>query len=646
LTILKNRRHGHGSLRNAEPRGRRRLLPKFGRDDELANGTSMKLSAPHLRRLQAGIESELRSNRPARDYLIAFAGAAVMAVVLFYAALGVLRATDRLPPPPVSGTWCIDSRLTWLKDNPDWKDAGLIAVGSSATWHNLDFGVVSPEAQTRGGVVNAAPCFLTFNQTRYLAEFLIQRASRVETVMMVLAPRDFQGCSRNPTAFFDPDLVDQFIAGDINKAWLRFRNFRLKDVFLHAIYADERKAQVQFDQFGSGPLFSEAPHTGYPFKPESDCYSELTRLADMLESKDIQFIAVTFPVMQGWAERYDPSGVMQAHFKSGIESAVASTKAIVVDGMAKWRAPDLSFTDPVHLQWPETAAFTRFIWQEARQQGADLPPLAEGDLSADVAIATPMADAITQNTPGQSEGYAAGVPEGFGWCSGSYKPEGSRAPPSDFTAVTGKGQVYPKAGAPAHASPGGSITVANAKTYVHLNASREWVLVQDQATDEIAGAHFVSDFSQEPGKRMKQNAQSDRSVVIGPPPAGYNDHFWLSKRGTYTAGTIDGVYVQMDMRTNDPNGKFVANVGADWWRDAGAGSADGLANQSAAGMSNWVELSTQWTTLRFYSGSTAQLQADPPPPLADGMPETSHRIVRRGANTASPCLSASQEQAR
>ena len=48
--------------------------------------------------------------------------------------------------------------------------------------------------------------------------------------------------------------------------------------------------------------------------------------------------------------------------------------------------------------------------------------------------------------------------------------------------------VYPKAGAPAHASPGGSITVANAKTYVHLNASREWVLVQDQATDEIAGA--------------------------------------------------------------------------------------------------------------------------------------------------------------
>jgi hypothetical protein len=257
-----------------------------------------------------------------------------------------------------------------------------------------------------------------------------------------------------------------------------------------------------------------------------------------------------------------------------------------------------------------------------------------------------MADAIIQNTPGQSEGYAAGVPEGYAWCSGSYKPEGSSAPRSDFTAVTGKGQVYPKAGAPAYANPGGSITVANAKTYVHLSTTREWILVQDQATDEIVGAHFVSDFSQKAGRRMRLNAQSDRSVVIGPPPAGYNDHFWLTKRGTYAAGSVDGVYVQMDMRTNHPNRNLVANVGADWWRDAGAGFVHGLANHSGAGISNWVELSTQWRTLRFYSWSTAQLQADPPPPLAGGMPETSHNITRRGANTSSPCLSASQDRPR
>jgi hypothetical protein len=329
---------------------------------------------PHTPLLGAGISEELQSHRRSRSYLAAFVVAMILSVVFFYTALGVLRAMDRLPPPPVSGTWCIDSRFAWLRDNPDWKNAGLLAVGSSTTWHNLDFAVISSKKDERR-VFNVAPCFLTVNQTRYLTEFLLNRASRPETIMMVLTPRDFQGCSRNPTAFFDPDLVDQFLAGKVNRAWLRFRNFRFEDVFFHAIYADERRAQVQFDEFGSSPLVSEVPDTGLPFKPESSCYLELTGLATLLESRGVQFIAVTFPVMQGWAARNDRSGTTQAQFESGIESALAPTKAILVDGMANWRVPDSAFADPVHLQWPETAAFTRFVWNEALQQGADLPDL-------------------------------------------------------------------------------------------------------------------------------------------------------------------------------------------------------------------------------------------------------------------------------
>jgi hypothetical protein len=363
----------------------------------------------------------------------------------------------------------------------------------------------------------------------------------------------------------------------------------------------------------------------------------LTRLASLLEAKGIQFIAVTFPVMQGWAARHDRSGVTQAHFKSGIESALAPTKAIPVDGMANWRAPDSSFTDPVHLQWPETAAFTRFVWKEARQQGADLPPLKEGGRPREITIATPMADAIFQNTHGQSEGYAAGVPKEYAWCSGSYKPAGNSAPPSDFTAVTGKGQVYPKAGAPADPGRNGTITIANAKTYVHLSTTREWVLVQDQATDKMAGSHFASDYSPKAVKWMNIAAQPDGSVVIATPPAGYNDHFWLTKRGTYAAKSVDGLYVQFDMRTNDPNMKFVANVGADWWQDEAAGFMHSSVTYSGVGMSNWVELSTQWSTLRFYSWNDARLQADPSPPLRDSLLETKPTITRRRADTSSPC---------
>ena len=253
-------------------------------------------------------------------------------------------------------------------------------------------------------------------------------------------------------------------------------------------------------------------------------------------------------------------------------------------------------------------------------------------------MATPMLDAIFQNTPGQSEGYALGIPKNYAQCSGSYKA--AVKPPLDFTAVTGTGQVYPKEGARAYSTTAG-ITIANAKTYIHLSTTREWVLVQDQATDEIAGGYFVADFSPKAAEPMRLGAQPDRGVVIGAPPAGYYALFWLTKRGTYTAGSVDGVYVQMDMRTNDPNMKFVAGAGAAWYRDANVGVGGDLANISGAGQSNWVELSTQWSTLRFYSWSTAQLQADPPPPLDNSLVETKQTITRRRANTSSSCRSAS-----
>jgi hypothetical protein len=169
------------------------------------------------------------------------------------------------------------------------------------------------------------------------------------------------------------------------------------------------------------------------------------------------------------------------------------------------------------------------------------------------AESSPILDAILQNTPGQSQGYAVGVPKTFAWCRGVYKPSDGSVPPPIFTAVTGWGQVYPKAGAPRYSSPDGTVTIANAKTYVHLSTTREWILVQNQATDEIAGGHFAADFARNAGIEMKARTQPDGSVVVSVPPTGYNDHFWITKRGTYTAGSVDGVYVQMDMKTNDPN---------------------------------------------------------------------------------------------
>jgi len=637
----------------------------------------------HEQSIDTEIGEKRRARRRMGSYLVAFVAGGALSLAIFYGALVALFALDRLPPPPVSGTWCIDSRFAWLREAPPLRQADLIAVGSSTTWRNLDLDVIPSELKDQG-VVNAAPCFLTINQTRYLTEYFLQRAPETKTLLTVLTPRDFEGCSRNPTAFFDPEIADSYIGGQTSPWWLYFRNFRFRDVLLHAIYAGERRLEMTYDRYGSGPLTRVLQDTGRPIKPEPACYSELTRLASLLESRGVQFIAVTFPVMPAWAERHDPSGATQASFRSAVQAALAPTKAILVDGMADWRVPDSAFTDPVHLQWPETAAFTRFIWNEARRRGADLPPLKEdadnsvrddgrknprtneggsvpranyrtglnSDLldklflerrsdfisSKQTMTTAPMLEAIAQNTSGYSEGYPVGVPRNYAWCSGSYKPPGNGKPPPNFTAVTGWGQVYPKAGAPVYSNPDGSISIANAKTYIHLNTTREWILVQEQVPDAIGGAHFVSDFGPKPAVAMKLSEQPDGSVVIPVPPPGYNDHFWITKRGTYPAGAVDGVYVQMDMRTNDPNMKFVANVGADWWREATAKYVRGFANNPGAGMSNWVELSARWSTLRFASWSASKLLAEPPPPLVDAEP-ASVLVLRRPTSTSPPCIS-------
>jgi hypothetical protein len=259
--------------------------------------------------------------------------------------------------------------------------------------------------------------------------------------------------------------------------------------------------------------------------------------------------------------------------------------------------------------------------------------------SSEVKATPPSLDVIAQNTPGYSEGFPAGVPSTYSWCNGASKPPGGGEPPSDFTAVTALGSVYPKFGEPEYSNPDAKVIIANTKTYVHLHATKEWILVQDQSEDEIAGGHFDTKASRNTGIEMKLEPQPDGAIIISSPPPGRNDAFWIVKRGSYAAGAVDGVYVQMDMKTTDPNIKLVANVGADWWRGPDSAYVQGVHNSQGAGNSNWMELSTEWSTLLFFSGTNAHLTADPPPPLAESSLATKPIRTRRAPNTPSPCLS-------
>jgi len=257
--------------------------------------------------------------------------------------------------------------------------------------------------------------------------------------------------------------------------------------------------------------------------------------------------------------------------------------------------------------------------------------------SREVTAVPPTLAFIAQNTPGYSEGFPAGVPNTYSWCNGMYKPAGNGEPPPDFTAVTVLGSIYPKYGEPEYSNPAAKIVIANAKTYVRARATKEWLLVQDQSEDEIAGAHFATNASRASATEMTIEPQ-DGAIVVSSPPLARNGTFWIVKRGAYEAGAVDAVYVQVDMKTTDPKMTLIANVGADWWRAPDAAYTHGVTNNQGAGNSNWVELSTDWSTLLFYSGSTEQFVADPPPPFAESALATRPAHTPRPANTPSPCL--------
>jgi hypothetical protein len=310
-----------------------------------------------------------------RAYLLSFAAAIFLCAVGFSAALTLLSVAQRLPAPPVSGTWCIDEKLAWLKQNPEVFASNVVAVGSSVTWRNLDFSVLSPAARTAvGGVVNAAPCFLRANQTRFMAHYLLRRRPEIHTIMIVLHPRDMAMCSTTPSAFFEPAVADSYFAGHLPESWIYLRNFRLESFIRDIVRRPGLQEELVFDQFGSGPLTNDRPRLWFPFRPEPNCYRELRSLATEMREKSVQLVVVTFPVMPEWAKHHDSDGATQRGFLKDVQAAIAETGAILVDGQTKYILPTEAFTDPAHLQWPQVADFTRFVWEEARRAGVKLPP--------------------------------------------------------------------------------------------------------------------------------------------------------------------------------------------------------------------------------------------------------------------------------
>src|SRR3546814_127044 len=182
-----------------------------------------------------------RRRRGARDhrlflvYLSAFLALGVLRILWVLYGLSLV---DSLPAPPVTTTYCIDEKFKYLAEQ-DLAEGDLLAVGSSVTWRNLDLTPFVARGLARHPV-NAAPCYLHIDQTAFLTAFLLDHQPAVETVVSVVAPRDFADCAEADRVFFAPGTAAPYVFGGTSPLLIYLANFRPLSFFRYALQDRKR----------------------------------------------------------------------------------------------------------------------------------------------------------------------------------------------------------------------------------------------------------------------------------------------------------------------------------------------------------------------------------------------------------------------
>ncbi len=276
--------------------------------------------------------------------------------------LAVLQRQGLLPAPPVTATWCFNLKFAFLRGVPTLADTTLLAVGSSAAWRNLDLSVFARRwPGTRP--VNAAPCVLQIDQTAFLADFLLARMPRVDTVLVALAPRDFDACGPERTAFFDRRLAAAYVSGWAPGWAVHIAGFRpvwlIRESIRRRRTGGRGAEGAHDDAYGSSILVRPTSFWPAPsFDPR--CYAALTRLEALAAARGARLVVATVPTMPAWAAHFDPDGRLVEEWTRRVADALRRPDTVLFDGRALAWADD-RFADPAHLLYPHHTAFTDAI---------------------------------------------------------------------------------------------------------------------------------------------------------------------------------------------------------------------------------------------------------------------------------------------
>ena len=317
----------------------------------------------------------------ARHFLSVFFATVLAGFAAFAAGHLALKRKGLLPAPPLTATNCLDEKLVALRRLP-LEDRTLVATGSSATWRNLDLAVLERRFPgTRP--YNAAPCYLHIDQTAYFTAFMLERMPRVETVLVVTAPRDFESCPPEQTAVFDGRLVHAYLSGTVPR-WLPYLT-GFRPLYLVREALDLRRERARSladplaasnepvaDAYGSSILV-DSHGWRPPLEIDRRCYAGLAALEDAAAAKGARLVVATLPVMPDWAAAFDPDGEAVERWTRRMAASLRRDTSLLVDGR---RLPwdDSRFADPVHLIYPHHRPYTEFIADAIAEHRPPPPP--------------------------------------------------------------------------------------------------------------------------------------------------------------------------------------------------------------------------------------------------------------------------------
>ena len=303
-----------------------------------------------------------------RRFLVVFFAALFVGFAAIGGAAWALRREGLLSAPPLAATHCIDAKFAQLR-GVALGDQTLVAFGSSATWRNLDMAAF--ERRNPGvRAYNAAPCFLHVDQTAFLAEFMLEHMPRVRTVLTVVTSRDFETCSPQETAFFDPDLARAYLFHGVPGWVVRVAGFRPLHLWreVRRIRSEsERGPNLSHDDAYGSSILRRTNDAQVPWQIDRRCYAGLTRLEAVAAEAGARLAVVIFPVMPRWAAEVAPGGSAIEGWVQDVKASLKLDTSLLIDGRAlAW--DDSRFADPVHVVYPHHEPLTQFIIDEMARQ--------------------------------------------------------------------------------------------------------------------------------------------------------------------------------------------------------------------------------------------------------------------------------------